>query len=529
MTETGPASRTGETKYSRRQILAGGVGLAGAGLLAGCTSAPRATTTTTTSTSSTIAPAGSDLGAVEHVVFLMQENRSFDHYFGTYRGVRGFDDRSDGALARFSQQWPDGQNAATHLLPFNLASATAQICAGNSAVPIHDWAPQHASWDNGTNERFVAVHAEELNDGPAQAPIVMGYFTRSQLAFYYSLADTFTICDNYHCSVLGPTMPNRLYGWSAFIDPSGAHGGPVLETPGFSTAADAVASVSWDTMPEALLDQGVSWKVYQPPSTSVGPNINLALALGFNSLLYFKQYLAKPGSNLYNQAFLPSWPAEFTDDVRNGTLPQVSWLLPEIAFSEHPNGSPRAGEHYVSQVLSTLMSNPDVWSKTVVFLTYDENGGFFDHVVPPTPPPGTVGEEIASSVPAVRGGGGVAGPIGLGFRVPALVISPWSRGGWVDSGTFDHTSQLRFLETRFGVEVPNLTPWRRQAVGDLTSALGLASATDGTPRLAAAPPETDTFCPSATDVLPFLSPPEPIRVPDPQSMPTQEPGTARRR
>jgi phospholipase C len=308
---------------SRRNVLAGGLGLAGAGLLgAACGSSPRSSTAATTS----VPPAGSDLGAVEHVVFLMQENRSFDHYYGTYPGVRGFDDRTDDALARFTQPWPNGKDGATTLLPFNLASATAQICAGNSDVPIHDWAPQHQSWDGGTNERFVAVHAEPGYDGPTQAPIVMGYFTRQQLGYYYALADAYTICDAYHCSVIGPTMPNRLYGWSAFLDPNGTHGGPVLETPGITEAATAVASVSWDTMPEVLLDHGVSWKVYQPPGSSVGSGQGIALAAGFNALLYFKQYLANQNSALYQQAFLPSWPNDFASDVKAGTLPKVSWV-----------------------------------------------------------------------------------------------------------------------------------------------------------------------------------------------------------
>jgi phospholipase C len=173
------------------------------------------------------------------------------------------------------------------------------------------------------------------------------------------------------------------------------------------------------------------------------------------------------------------------------------------------------------------MSNADVWSKTVVVLTYDENGGFFDHVVPPTPPPGTPGEEVSASVPSSRGGGGVGGPIGLGFRVPTLVISPWSRGGYVDSTTYDHTSMLRILEARFDVKVPNLTEWRRGAVGDLTAALGFSSSDTSAPALAAAAPETNPACPST--LVGFISPPEPIRVPHAQQMPTQEPGTARRR
>ncbi|MDA8359958.1 MAG: phospholipase [Actinomycetota bacterium] len=511
---------------SRRELLTGGLGLAGAGLLsAACGSSSGGSATSATA----IKPAGSDLGAVEHVVFLMQENRSFDHYFGTFPGVRGFDDRSDDALSRFTQAWPGGQDGATTLLPFNLASATAQICSGNSSIPTHNWAPQHESWDGGTNSRFVAVHVEPENDGPAEGPMVMGYFTRQQLAYYYALAGAFTICDAYHCSVLGPTVPNRLYAWSAFLDPDGTHGGPVLETPGISDAGHAVGSVSWDTMPEVLSDHGVSWKVYQPPGTSVGPAEDIALAVGFNALLYFSQYVSHPSSELYQRAFLPSWPTDLASDVKSGTLPAVSWILPPIAYSEHPNGSPVAGEWFTSQVLGTLTSNPDLWAKTVVFLTYDENGGFFDHVVPPTPPAGTPGEEV-SSANALAQGGGVAGPIGLGFRVPMTVISPWSRGGWVSSETFDHTSMLRFLEARFGTPVPNLTSWRRKAVGDLTSTLGFGSDSQQFPHLPATSiSNLGTGCPTPTNLGPFLSPPEPIHVPVHQEMPTQEPGTARRR
>ncbi len=504
-------------RISRRELLAGGVAVS-AGLLGACGDS---------STSHRTTPAtkpGSDLGAVEHIVFIMQENRSFDHYFGTYPGVRGFGDRSGGALRAFNQPWPGGP--AAKLLPFNLASATAQICAGNADIPNHDWAPQHLSWNGGANDQFVTAH--EALDGAAQAPLVMGHYTRAQLGYYYALADAFTICDAYHCSVIGPTMPNRLYSLSATIDPSGAHGGPVLQTPGFADAKDAVGSVDWPTMPEALLDHGVSWKVYQPPNTSVGPGIDLALAAGFNALLFFKQYLADPNSALYRQAFLPSWPDEFTADVAKGTLPQVSWMIPPLAYSEHPNSSPAAGEHYVSQVLSTLMANAALWSKTVVVLSFDENGGFFDHVPPPTPPANTPGEWIVNP-PADRGGGGVNGPIGLGFRVPAIVISPWSRGGYLDSTTYDHTSQLRLLETRFGVPVPNLTPWRRSAVADLTTALGFGSSNDLTPSLPATSYTVDSSCPSPTNIAPALAPPEAVTVPSRQQLPTQEPGSPRRR
>ena len=496
---------------SRRGLLAGGAGLAGAALLASaCGSSPSS--------------AGHDLGAVEHVVFLMQENRSFDHYFGSYCGVRDFDDRPAGGLGNFSQQWPAARGGASTLLPFNLSSAAAQLCPGNSAVPIHDWAPQHQSYAGGTNAQFVSVHSEAANDGPRQGPLVMGYFTRKQLEFYYALADAYTICDNYFCSVLGPTMPNRLYSMSGTIDPSGAQGGPVVETPGFAEAAAAVGSVSWTTMPEVLSDKGVPWKIYQSPGTSVGSALKANLAIGFNVMLFFSQALKDPNSSLYKNAFLPSWPDEFSADVRAGTLPSVSWILRPIAHSEHPNSSPLSGQWFTSQVIRALQSNPKVWEKSVLFINYDENGGFFDHVVPPTPPAGTPGEFVTKPGIAEEGN-----PVGLGFRVPMTVVSPFSAGGWVDSTRYDHTSTLRFLEERFGVTAPNLSAWRRQSVGDLTAALGFSKPDDGRPTLPATALDSAAGCPSTTNLGPFLAPPETLRPPAVQGMPTQEPGLAKRR
>jgi phospholipase C len=458
----------------------------------------------------------------------MQENRSFDHYFGTYRGVKGFNDHQGSNLGAFAQPWPANGSTphASQLLPYRIDAATVQAqCAGSSDIPIHDWLPQHQSW-NGGRPNFVAVHSQS-SDGPAQGPLVMSYLTRGDVPFYYALADAFTICDNYFCSVIGPTMPNRSYFMSGTIDPAGTHGGPVLHTPGFSDAAQAVGSISWPTMPEQLSAHNVSWKVYQPPGTSVGPVQPIALATGLNNLLYFKQY-QQPGSDLYNRAFLPSWPDEFVADVRQGTLPQVSWLLPSIVDSEHPSAAPALGESFVSQVLSTLVANPDVWSKTVLFVTYDENGGFFDHVAPPTPPPGTADEFLTAS-PLPPKAGGVSGPIGLGFRVPTLVVSPFSRGGYVNSDTFDHTSMLRFLETRFGVPVPNLSAWRRNTVGDLTSTLSFGSKDTSVPSLPAAAASPPPACPNSNNPLSLLAAAPPLAIPTNQQMPSQEPGSPRRR
>jgi phospholipase C len=203
-------------------------------------------------------------------------------------------------------------------------------------------------------------------------------------------------------------------------------------------------------------------------------------------------------------------------------------VLPPLTYSEHPSNDPQAGEWFTSRVLSAVMSNRRLWSKTVVFLTYDENGGFFDHVLPPTPPEGTA-DETVTTAPAVGADGGFRHPIGLGFRVPTIVISPWSRGGWVDSHTFDHTSMLRFLEARFGIKAPNISAWRRQTVGDLTSTLDFAKANLSSPSLPATTSTVEPGCPTPQNIAPFFGPAAPIAVPSKQNLPKQEPGSARRR
>jgi len=209
----------------------------------------------------------------------------------------------------------------------------------------------------------------------------------------------------------------------------------------------------------------VSWRIYQDPG-SLQSTVNTN-----NILVRYKQY-ADPSSVLYRKAFLPTYPHDFVADVAAGTLPSVSWLNAPPGQDEHPAFPPNAGARVTGHVIQTLLSNPKVWAKTVLFVTWDENGGFFDHVAPPSPPPGTPGEFVTTnSLPDKAAG--ISGPIGLGFRVPMLVISPFSRGGHINSDTFDHTSLLRFIETRFGVEVPNVSDWRRNAVSDLTSTLQL--------------------------------------------------------
>ncbi len=160
--------------------------------------------------------------------------------------------------------------------------------------------------------------------------------------------------------------------------------------------------------------------------------------------------------------------------MKSGNLPSVSWIVPPLAECEHPAAPPEWGEYLVQQILGILVSNPDVWAQTVFIVIYDENGGFFDHVPPAAAPAGTAGEYLTGTVPSAAGG--IAGPIGLGFRTPALVISPFSAGGYKYSGMLDHTSTLRLIESRFDVTVPNLSAWRRSVTGDFTGALNFTSA-----------------------------------------------------
>jgi phospholipase C len=389
---------------------------------------------------------------IEHVVILIQENRSFDHMFGSYRGV-----------TVFAQPGYPGGYAGNHLYPFHLDSYNNGECTNDIN---HSWGPQHTYWDAGKMDGFVTGHLAV--DGNSNGPLTMGYYNRRDLDFYYALADAFTICDHYFCSVIGPTDPNRLYSVSATLDPAGTAGGPILSTS--ASRVERFGTLSWTTMPEQLEARAVSWKVYGNPDGNYGDNV----------LPYFKQYQTNP--TLAAKGLSPTYPGTFRSDVAAGLLPQVSWVLAPLISSEHPPAPQIYGENVAADVLNTLVSNPAVWQKTALIITYDENGGFFDHVPPPTPPAGTPGESLTVS-PLPSDASGVAGPIGLGFRVPTLVVSPFSRGGLVCKDTFDHTSLLRFIETRFGAEVPNLTAWRRSAVGDLTRAFNFVKVDPSVPTL----------------------------------------------
>ena len=507
----------GGARLDRRTFL-GGTLAAGVGLLAAACGS-----STTVAKAARVTPAGSDLGAIEHVVFLMQENRSFDHYFGTYPGVRGFDDHPAHGLGAFAQPWAGNRTSPPlgTVLPFHLDVASG---VGECTYDLdHFWAAQHRCWNHGTNDAFVATHTSPEYEGPDHGTVTMGYHTRADLPYHYALADAFTLCDGYHASVLGPTHPNRLMSVSATIDPDGLHGGPVLIT---NSDESARFSVDWPTMPEALEDAGVSWKVYNPPGEAYQVTSPLVMAISDAILPYFSQY-SDPSSPLYQKAFVPTFP-DFATDVASGSLPAVSWIIPPEGYDEHPPAPSALGAGFIDRVLGTLVSNEEVWATTVLFVMYDENDGFFDHVAPPVPPAGTAGEYLTVD-PLPADASGVAGPVGLGFRVPMLVVSPFSRGGHVSSEVFDHTSQLLFLEERFGVRVPNLSAWRRSTVGNLTSTLQTGAPVTTVPRLPSTARDTaagvQALGCTTGDILEVSTDQPVIPLPHPQRMPVQESGT----
>ena len=513
--------RSERAAFDRRLFLGGALAV-GAGALASACGSPA-----TVAKAAATTPAGSDLGAIEHVVFLMQENRSFDHYFGSYKGVRGFDDHATGQLGAFSQPFPgntDRHPVGTQL-PFHLEVASG---LGECTHDLdHSWLPQHQCRNQGAMDAFVRTHTSTEYEGPGYGLLTMGYHTRADVPFHYALADAFTLCDGYHCSVMGPTHPNRLMAMSGTVDPDGRHGGPVLIT---SASPDARFSVDWTTVPELLEDAGVSWKTYTPPGSEYRVDNPAVMLLSDAILPYFSQY-SNPGSALYQKAFTPTFPHDFAHDVRSGTLPKVSWIIPPLGYDEHPPSPPALGAWFIDQVLQTLTSNREVWSKTVLFVMYDENDGFFDHVAPPVAPPGTPGEYVTvDPLPATANG--VAGPLGLGFRVPMLVVSPFSRGGYVSSEVFDHTSQIRFLEERFGIRADNISAWRRRTVGDLTSTLRMGSADPVPPKLPSTADDTEAMVTGEgctnLDVLEIRDDQPPYPMSSVQVMPTQERGTVKR-
>jgi phospholipase C len=529
--------------------------------------------------------AGSTFLDAEHVVLLMQENRSFDHTLGTLRGVRGFNDPRAITLPNKNLVWLQSNAAGETYAPFRLDIKDSKV-TWMSSLP-HSWENQVDARNDGKYDRWLDVK-KSGNKAYKDLPLTMGYFTREDIPFYYALSDAFTVCDQNFCSSLTGTTPNRLYFWTGTIrEKQSPDAAPNVR----NSEVDYPVPASWTTFPERLEDEGISWKVYQN-ELSVGVGFNGeedAWLANFtdNPLEFFSQYrpqlsithykhiqqsitrlttdiktleekigtassedsaamkkelqekqaqlsslkeyeakwrpekfeqLSQKEKNIHRKAFttnekdpyyhqlttlqyhdgntersmkVPKGDVlyQFREDVKSGQLPTVSWIVAPENFSDHP-GAPWYGAWYLAEVMDILTQNPEIWKKTIFILAYDENDGDFDHVPPFVPPhgPGTglASAGIDTSVEYVTREQELRkkgmhekdvreSPIGLGYRVPLIIASPWSRGGMACSEVFDHTSVLQFLEhflshkTGKSIVETNISEWRRTVCGDLTS------------------------------------------------------------
>ncbi len=471
------------------------------------------------------------LADVQHVVIFMQENRSFDHYFGTLAGVRGFNDPRAITLPSGKPVWYQPDSSGGYVLPFHFdAKNTSALSLGTN----HSWKGSQTTWQ--AWDAWVKQ----------KTPQAMGYFDRGDLPFYYALADAFTICDDYHCSIFGATDPNRMYSLTGTnqnwlgsmgslynIDSAGYYN----NDPQYDNITPSVtaSAPNWRTYAEVLEANGVSWKVYQEWD-NYGDNylayfknfrVNAdGTRLSASSPLYQKGRAIAAGSTEANaRGTKGDWLVNsFAEDVRNNRLPRVSWICAPNDYTEHSPNSPNAGENLTARLLAALVANPEVWSKTVFLLTYDENDGFFDHIPSHLAPlnPG-MGRATMADVGQYENYNGI--PVGLGPRVPMLVISPWSKGGRVCSQLFDHTSKLRFLEEwlvasqgkqRASIACEHISPWRRAVCGDLTSAFDFKTPNTSWPPSV---PKSTTY--QLVSGKPYPQPPAV------QTLPVQEPGSPR--
>lgn len=452
---------------------------------------------------------------VEHVVILMQENRSFDHYFGTLKGVRGFADRMTIPLPNGRNVWQQQRANGELLTPFHL-DGTKNNAQRVSGTP-HTWVDGQNAWDNGRMTAWPTFKTD----------VSMGYYKEQEIPYQFALANAFTICDAYHCSMHTGTDANRSFHLT------GTNGATATNTAFVNNEWDWIdgkvetqdRGYTWTTYAERLEKAGVSWISYQNMPDEWGDNLLGAfrtfrkanIKSGFpvssgdgpwkpynketiQSLPYhaYDHTNDNPKNPLYKGIAntLPgSQPEYYLDafkrDIREGKLPQVSWMNAPSIYCEHPGpSSPVQGAWFIQEVLDALTAVPDVWSKTVFIVNFDENDGYFDHVPSPSAPAMLADQSYAGKTTLSEadmrheyyvhekplGSNKKTQPdkdnrvYGPGPRVPMYVISPWSRGGWVNSQVFDHTSVLMFLEKRFGVKEENISPFRRAICGDLTSA-----------------------------------------------------------
>ena len=533
---------------------------------------------------------GSTFYDAEHIVLLMQENRSFDHSFGTLSGVRGFNDRRAVQLLNGNPVWLQSNAHGQTFAPFRLDIENSKA-AWTKDLP-HSWENQIGAWNHGKFDKWLdwkQSGRKEYKD----IPLTLGYYTRDDIPFYYAFADAFTICDQHFCSSITGTTTNRHFFWTGKCTEN-KNSKPLTRN------ADIYYNkmASWKTFPERLQENGISWKVYQNEislqneitgngeallgnftdnnlewfsqynvrykkshiafynkrieelpheileiekqlesdnsqklknllnqkinqlesfkrEVNEYSSTNFAQLSSFERELHERAFQTNEGDNDYHQTLEVEFEGnkiqvpkgdilyQFRQDVENDKLPTVSWLCAPQYFSDHPS-APMYGAWYVSEILSILTKNPEIWKKTIFILNYDENDGYFDHIPPFVAPnsadkdSGQVSSSLESDLhtefvskaqelaTGVKEENATEGPVGLGYRVPLIIASPWTRGGWVNSEVFDITSTIQFLETFLNkkynkqIKETNISNWRRAITGDLTSVFRPYSAREQT-------------------------------------------------
>ncbi|PRD56826.1 phosphocholine-specific phospholipase C [Sphingobacterium gobiense] len=521
---------------------------------------------------------GSTYLDAEHIVMVMQENRSFDHSFGTLRGVRGFNDPRALRLQSGRPVWLQSYKNGDTYAPFRLDIKNSNA-AWTRDLP-HSWENQIGAWNNGNFDNWLESKRSG-NKIYRDIPLTLGYYTREDIPFYYAFADAFTICDQHFCSSITGTTTNRHYFWTGKCIPEkGAK--PLVRNSDVYFSREA----SWRTFPELLEKNNISWKIYQneislqnelsgDAESWLGnftdnnlewysqyhvrykkshvdfynkrvqelPNeiqqlkrdlgtkndqklkhkiqqkeqqlesyqnelktyntTNFEKLDSFSKSLHLRAFQTNEGDPYYHQTeevevdnmiiTVPKGDVlhQFREDVKNGQLPTVSWLCAPQNFSDHPS-APMYGAWYVSEILNILTKDPEIWKKTIFILNYDENDGYFDHIPPfVAPKPGDIGtgktsddldysSEYVTREQELEYGIGeknaTEGPVGLGYRVPLIIASPWSRGGWVNSEVCDITSTIQFMEHflnkkhNLNILEDNISSWRRAITGNLSSA-----------------------------------------------------------
>jgi len=314
---------------------------------------------------------------LQHIVVDMQENRSFDHYYGFAPWIGSY-----GVPGGYSQ--PDGNGGSVK--PYHFTSLSTPDIG-------HSWNATHSEWDHGKMDGFYTT--DGLN--------CLGYYTAADLSFYYSLHDSFALCVNYFCSLLGPTWPNRFYlaaGTSGGITTNGIWGYGAFDYP---------------IILDLLEDAGISWKVYNVSMDSI-PFGNT------DNVFVFWQRWAHDQRTRGSRG-------EYLNDLQLGRLPQVSFIIPSYArgWDEHPPADVSVGMGIQQELITALMQS-SAWPTSAYIHTYDEGGGYFEHVAP---------KQLDA--------------FGLGIRVPTWVISPWAKPGHLEPTVYEHTSILKFIETVFGL------------------------------------------------------------------------------